>query len=148
MARFPRIQSPCPANSRLDELFDGDFCTLCKRQVHDLNEMTDRQRVAFMDGCAEDVCVSYRVRADSIPLSRTLLPAAVAVAAVSAGVSAPASAQEPFCDIEEVIMVGGVKDPSKTEWLDVESEQDLPELPIIVDPNFADPADTDGENNV
>src|SRR3569832_2468945 len=76
MAIFPKIQSPCPYKDNLAAIMDGDLCRLCKRQVTDLTAMSDDQRMAFMAGCTEEVCVSYR-----LPIR---VAAAVAMAAAAA----------------------------------------------------------------
>ena len=59
MALFPKIASPCPYLDRFDSIMDGDFCRMCKRQVHDLTAMGDDQRAAFMMECGGQACVSY-----------------------------------------------------------------------------------------
>src|ERR1700760_3664773 len=61
MALYPRIESPCPYKGNLADIMDGDVCRLCKREVFDLTAMGDAERVAFMKGCAGEVCVSYRM---------------------------------------------------------------------------------------
>ena len=84
MAIFPKIQSPCPYKGNLSDLMDGETCRLCKRQVFDLTNMTDGERVAFMKSCTSEVCVSYK-----FPV-RPVLAAAVVAAAVAAPLAAAA----------------------------------------------------------
>ena len=31
MARFPKIDRPCPYKANLAAVMDGDFCTMCRR---------------------------------------------------------------------------------------------------------------------
>src|SRR6185295_18004018 len=83
MPMFPKIQSPCPYKSQLSAMMDGDFCRMCKRQVVDITEMTDAERVALIAGCADEICVSYR---------RPLRVAAAAAIAVVAGAAPLAAA--------------------------------------------------------
>jgi predicted Fe-S protein YdhL (DUF1289 family) len=141
MPLFPKIQSPCPYKSQLASVMDGDFCRMCERQVFDLSAMADEDRRAFLAGCAEEVCVSYRV-----PLRTALASAALAVAAAAA----PASAHQPAsipaavdADIPaaeeisepdlsmEVIIVGGIKDPKKAEFVELPEDEAVPELPVV-----------------
>lgn len=124
MAIFPKIQSPCPYRSQISTLMEGDMCRMCSRQVVDLTLMTDGERRAVIEGCAEEVCVSYR------------LPAA-AVAAIAAFAAAaaplPAAAQDvPEPELIEII-VGGIKDKSKVEYVEDAADQAIPELPVIED---------------
>lgn len=87
MSEFPKIASVCPFLERLDSVMDGDFCTMCKRDVHDLTDMDDAERRAFMDACGGDACVKYTMR-----LSPALAAAALAASAAIL-VPAPAMAQ-------------------------------------------------------
>ena len=140
MARFPKIQRPCPAKDKLAEYMDGDVCRLCERQVFDLNSMTDDERMAFMASCTGEVCVSY-----SLPLRKLAAAAALPAAAVSM----PAAAQDTLIDFEsnqaeyeelpscaddfdliEIIIVGGIKEPSNVEYIDTEEDLEIPELPV------------------
>ena len=59
MSLFPKIERVCPYLDRLDEAMDGDFCRMCKRTVHDLTDMSDPERAAFLTACGGDACVSY-----------------------------------------------------------------------------------------
>jgi len=136
MPIFPKIQSPCPYKSDLAAAMDGAMCRICKRNVFDLSAMNDGERLAFLAGCEEEVCVSYRV---------PLRPAIAAAALAAAALSVPAAAQEmagsgvetaiegaefyPEEDYE--IEVGGIKDPKAVELVEVETDQSLPALPVV-----------------
>ncbi|HEV2866777.1 MAG TPA: hypothetical protein VGX37_09690, partial [Allosphingosinicella sp.] len=101
MPLFPKIQSPCPYTSQLASIMDGDVCRMCKRQVFDLTDMADGDRVAFLSGCRDEVCVSYRLRpalaAAALAASMVALPAAAA--AQEAEVAAPAPPVESADDV-------------------------------------------------
>ena len=119
MAIFPKIQSPCPYKNNLAAIMDGDMCRACKRQVFDLTHMSDAERVAFVRGCKDEVCVSYRM---------PILAAAVAVAAIAAPVAAAA------CEATEgdtIVIVGGIKDPAHTQFVENAGDHAIPVLPIV-----------------
>jgi hypothetical protein len=121
MALFPKIQSPCPYKGELSAIMEGDTCRLCKRQVFDLTSMDDAGRVAFMKGCTDQVCVTYR-----FPV-RPALAAAVVVAAMAAPVAAAA------CEAttEMVVMVGGIKDPANVSYVQNPGDNAIPQLPVV-----------------
>jgi predicted Fe-S protein YdhL (DUF1289 family) len=121
MALFPKIQSPCPYKSNIAALMDGDMCRACKRQVVDLTDMTDGERVAFMKSCTGEVCVSYR-----FPV-RPVLAAAVMAAAIAVPVAAAA------CQAEETVAVemGGIKDPANVKFVENPGDKAIPELPVV-----------------
>ncbi len=126
MAIFPKIQSPCPYQDRLTSIMDGDTCRMCKRQVFDLTEMSDRERVSFMQGCESEVCVSYR-----LPLR--IAAAAVAMAALAAPMAAAAREDAP-AGAETVFVVvtgGGIKDLANVQYIDEAGERVLPDLPVV-----------------
>ncbi|HKD20863.1 MAG TPA: hypothetical protein VKB71_02565 [Rhizomicrobium sp.] len=120
MAIFPKVQSPCPYKGKLSDILDGDVCRLCKREVFDLTHMTDGERVAFMEGCTGEVCVSYRI---------PVMAAAVAIAAIAAPVAAAA------CEATdaEVIIVGGIRDPGNVQYVKNIDAVSTPELPVVYD---------------
>jgi len=122
MALFPKIQSPCPYKSRLSTVMDGDMCRMCKRQVFDLSDMSDDARVAFLKGCAGEICVSYR-----FPVRPALAAAAIAVASMALPTAAAA------CDAtdEVVVMVGGIKDPANVQFVQNPGDNAIPELPVV-----------------
>ncbi len=119
VAIFPKIQSPCPYKSQLAAVMDGDMCRMCKRQVFDLTDMDDDGRVAFMAGCTDEVCVSYR-----IPFRPAI---AAAVMAVSTMAPMAAAAEEPTFDI----VVGGIRNPGQAEFVQVPADRKLPALPVV-----------------
>ena len=81
---FPRIDRPCPYADRLAQVMEGDYCRMCKRTVFDLSAMDERERRAFLGGCAgEEICVRYTVR-----------PALAAVALAASVIALPALAQQ------------------------------------------------------
>jgi hypothetical protein len=137
MAVFPRIQSPCPYKSRLADVMDGDHCRMCDRQVVDLTFMADEERIAFLRGCEEEVCVSYRLRpaiaAAALAASAIALPTAAA-AQDDAPVVAEAAVEEAVEDLgsqEMWLIVGGIKDPSKVEFVEDPADSAMAELPIV-----------------
>lgn len=137
MAFFPKIQSPCPYKSRLASVMDGDFCRMCERQVFDLTDLTDPERKAFMAGCGEEVCVSYRfgpaiaaaaLAAAAVPTAaaaQDLGPAVPSAASIAASTDAIASLE----DFE--IFVGGIKDPANAEFVEGPADGAIPELPVV-----------------
>lgn len=139
MAKFPRIDSPCPYKSNLAAVMDGDFCRMCERNVFDLGAMSEGERAAFLAGCAGEVCVSYR-----IPLRPALAAAALAAAALAFPTAAAAQEADVAAvetaladdlgeaegDWSEMITVGGIKDPSKADLIEME-DVSIPELPVV-----------------
>ena len=127
MAIFPKIQSPCPYKGDLSAIMDGDVCRLCKREVFDLSGMSDGERVAFMKGCAGEVCVSYRLRP-------ALAAAAFAVAAIAVPTAAAACSDSTEV---EVVMVGGIKDPANVQYVKDNSSDAAPQLPVVYESTAA-----------
>lgn len=124
MAIFPRIQSPCPYVARLSAIMDGDMCRMCKRQVFDLSDMSDGERVAFLRGCSGEVCISYK-----LPVGRAMA-AALAVAAIVVPVAASAQG----ADLEEIVVTaGGIKDLANIEYIRDAGDAAIPELPVVYD---------------
>lgn len=121
MAIFPKIQSPCPYRGDLSAIMDGDMCRMCKRQVFDISALSDAERVAFISGCAEEVCVSYRF---------PMRAAAAAIALATLG--APIAAAQDF-DETDMIVVGGINDPANVDYIVDSDESTGPELPIVYD---------------
>jgi len=60
MARFPKIDQPCPLGIDEQRRIDG-YCSRCEKPVHDLTAFDDDERVAFMRSNTGPLCVSYRV---------------------------------------------------------------------------------------
>lgn len=134
MAMFPKIQSPCPYKSDLAAVMDGDFCRMCKRTVFDLSAWSDGERVAFLQSCETEVCVSYR-----LPLRPVMAAAALAAATMPLAAAAqdapPAAATEAAVSIEPSyetdIIVGGIKDPKNVAFVEDAADAAIPELPVI-----------------
>lgn len=139
MARFPRIQSPCPWQANLASVMDGDVCRMCKRQVFDLTAMDDAARLAFFRDCAGEVCVSYKL---PLRLAAVLAASAIALpaAAMPANNVAVTSADE-IGDGEVIVLAGGIKDRHNVTFVDVDVEADrtIPELPVVEEPVRAGP---------
>ena len=137
MPIFPKIQSPCPYKSDLAAVMEGDFCRMCKRNVVDLTAMDDGERLAFLAGCEEEVCVSYRVPVRAAIAAAALATAAVAHPAAAQDAAAPAveiaaDAQAiPYDGEIETITVGGIKDPRNAEMVEVDTDRSVPELPVV-----------------
>jgi hypothetical protein len=143
MALFPKIQGPCPYKDQAGfaAMFDGDFCRMCKRQVVDLSAWSDARRMAFLAGCKEEVCVSYKL---------PLRPALTA-AALSAGLAlmpAAAAAQEPAAgpvfetsQIEMVLTIGAIRDARAVEYVETDDAAGPPELPVV----YEDEAPSSGQ---
>jgi hypothetical protein len=133
MALFPRIQSPCPYKDRLGEVMVGDMCSQCDRQVHDITDLSDTQRLALVAGCKDEICVSYRL------VAKTALAAAAMGAALGMPVAAAADTvtEAESLDVAEdpneymEIIVGGLKTPKKTVWIDTKRPANLAELPVV-----------------
>lgn len=149
MARFPRIDSPCPYKSNLAAVMDGDFCRMCERNVFDLSAMGEEERAAFLAGCTGEVCVSYR-----LPLRPALAAAALAAAAVAFPTAAAAQEADAAAAVETVmaddlgevesdwmITVGGIKDPSQAQYIETEEDSSVPELPVVYEDTPSDPAE-------
>ncbi len=122
MALFPKIQSPCPYKANLAAVMDGDQCRMCKRQVHDITDWTDAQRVDFLASCKDEVCVSYR-------LPRVAAAAAVALTALAAPLAAAAQdCPDTYIDSTEV---GGIRDLGKVEMVESAQDKAMAELPVV-----------------
>lgn len=131
MALFPKIQSPCPYKGDLSAILDGSMCRLCKRQVFDLSDMSDGERVAFMQGCSGEVCVTYRVRP-------VLAAAAIAAAAFAVPTAAAA------CTETNAFETGGIKDTAHVQYVQYTedpADREMPVLPVLYDGKPAKPAE-------
>jgi predicted Fe-S protein YdhL (DUF1289 family) len=125
MAIYPKIQSPCPYIDRLSTIMDGDMCRMCKRQVFDLTDMSDGERVAFMKGCSGEVCVSYKF---------SVRPAIAAAALAVAAFALPAAAAA--CDATEDVLIvtgGGIRDTANVQFVENPADNAVPELPVVYD---------------
>ncbi len=138
MAMLPKVQSPCPYKDRLASVMEGDFCRMCKRDVCDLTHMTDGGRREFIAACEGEVCVSYRVRPALVAAAMAASVAALPVAAQDAAPSPEAVVYGgdavPVDEDYEAIIVGGIKDPKNTEWVEDAADAAIPELPVTVEP--------------
>ncbi|MEA3030715.1 MAG: hypothetical protein QOG13_2040 [Sphingomonadales bacterium] len=81
MIQFPPIHRPCPYLDRLDAVIDAGFCRMCRREVHDLTAMDERERAGFLAACGGDACVSYTLEVKPA-LAAALIAASAAVLAV------------------------------------------------------------------
>lgn len=129
MGLFPKVERPCPYKDRLDDVMEGDFCSMCERNVFDLTHMNTSERQLFMSQCEGEVCVSYR-----IPVRKIMTGAALALATLP-GLAAAQDAQEQtvnnedlYCDWDEII-VGGIREAGEALWIDPEAEKHLTEIP-------------------
>ena len=88
---LPRlIQRPCPYIDRLESVMEGDYCRMCKRQVHDLTGMDEAERTAFLTACGGNACVSYRLN-----VKPAIAAALIAASAAALAAPAPALARKP-----------------------------------------------------
>lgn len=133
MARFPRIQSPCPNKARLSEVMDGDFCRACDRTVIDLTHMREEEKEALMKATTGKICVSYRPALVAAAMAAAMAALPVAAADdISISTSADVSFQEPVDDYyDDEIVVGGITDAKKADYVEVKADADVPELPVI-----------------
>jgi hypothetical protein len=161
MARFPRIDQPCPLAPDAQKRIKGD-CGLCGKTVHCLDGKSDAERAEFMRKASGPVCVSYRLTAGisaalalsiagplaaspvEAPTDTTSPAPATAHQAESAPVitfqagappQTPVTAEEALDELDEVIFLGGVSKPGEAEW--VGSDESLPELPMREEPAAA-----------
>jgi len=136
MAKFPKIQSPCPYKSNLAAVMDGDHCRMCNRQVFDLSAMADGERAAFLAGCSGEICVSYRfmrpaLAAAALAAASVALPAhAQQVAAVGPTEIAAAGGDVAVPDEDMYIEVGGIKDVANMEFVEDATDGTIPALPV------------------
>lgn len=137
MTRVPVITSPCPLRWTSAPQAGKDFCGHCQRRVHNLDGLSDAERVAFLSGCSGKVCVFYTVRRPKAVA--TTLGLGLAAAGVIAAGAAPAEewrTENPiageYCDpmITEVVITGGTEAGMKLEWVD-EAEAQAPSAPDL-----------------
>jgi hypothetical protein len=127
---------------------DGDFCRMCRRSVVDLTAFTDGERIAFLAGCEEEVCVSYRlpraaIGAAALAVATLALPSAAAAqeapAVAQALAEVPAVETDAATQEDIMIMVGGIKDPRHVEFASVGDVPSAPELPVVYEDEKAPP---------
>ena len=170
MARFPKIDTPCPLDAATLNAVQGQ-CHVCNRQVHRLDGLDEAARRALLASADGPICVSYRVPAAARhaggmgrAIAATLIGAGLAGAAHAGTPPADAAASSPpvvglpassplaplavpatamlgagqdYVEEElDVINVtgGGILVPGEAEWVDVEDDSGLPELPVVVRP--------------
>lgn len=138
MPLFPKISSPCPYVNRLSEIVDGDVCRMCRRPVFDLTAMSDAERLAFLGGCDQEVCVSY-----SIPIRQTVRAAAIA-AAIAAPSAAAARPQPQAFPPVMVPVAGGIAPPPQVQMVEVPKVADPSDLPSLYE-DHAQPPEPDGK---
>lgn len=163
MALFPRIQSPCPYKDDLEAIIDNGFCRMCSRDVHDITELSDDQRQALIGSCKDEICVSYRLpartalAAAALSASFGMGSAALAAeqgatgqdSAQAATAAAPVAADDPEQYVE--IIVGGIKQPKRTVWIDSRKASKLAALPVVYEDEAAstqDKAKTEAKSKV
>jgi hypothetical protein len=145
MARFPKIDSPCPLSLEAQARIEG-HCGRCDKTVHALDDMDDAARTALLRNANGPVCVSYRLKAglgaalalsmsspllaqdraaDPVPLPQTRSTGAEPSEQTS--VAPPPALVD---KLDRIVFTGGVRDPAEAEWVD---EDDVPELPMVRD---------------
>lgn len=153
MASFPKIDSPCPLRWKEMPSAGRDFCTLCKRRVHNLDAMSLDERRAFLASCGGEVCVAYTVPrtplrtaaglglAAALCLTPALAEPPAAMSPVAQQSLLPGEPSNVDCDtpeedqgvLETIVLTGGVRNPASAQ-LELETEaDDLPQLPVIED---------------
>jgi hypothetical protein len=143
MTRVPSITSPCPLRWSSAPQAGRDFCGHCQRRVHNLDVLSDAERVAFLSGCSGKVCVFYTVRRPKAAAA-TLGLGLAAAGALAAG-TAPAEewrTENPiageYCDpLTEVVIVGGTEAGANLQWID-EAEAQTPSKPDLPEIDAAD----------
>lgn len=80
MARYPKIDQPCPLDGEAQKRIKGD-CSRCGKTVHCLDGMSEAERIQFMRAARGPVCVSYRLTAG--------MGAALALSMVGQAMAAP-----------------------------------------------------------
>lgn len=144
MSLFPKIQRPCPVTDTFSDYMEGDLCTLCDRTVHNIDVLSDQERQQFLASCTTEVCVKYtlprKTSVAAVALSSVLLTlpsAAQDASPVHHDTACPVEAEagdrcgELVLDDEEfIIVMGGMVNPSKVEYIDTEEDLALPTVPV------------------
>ncbi|QWF16581.1 hypothetical protein [Lysobacter capsici] len=145
MARYPRIDQPCPLDDAARSRVDG-HCGLCGKTVHCLDGRSDTERAALLRQASGPVCVSYRLAlgtalALSIAAPAAASPVDVAASSQAAPLTPPNAtpqAQTPVAPetlVEpdlQMVFVGSISRPGEAEWVD--DDHHLPELPMRREP--------------
>lgn len=132
MSWFPRVDSPCPYKGNLSDILDGNICRLCKKQVHDLNFMSEPERIALMSGCESDeLCVTYRVPRHAALAALAMGASVLATPALAGdeGVSTEtvAAADESF----DEIIVGGAQIIKRPAMISISPRVSLPRTVVL-----------------
>ena len=131
MARFPRIDGPCPLGVDEQRRISG-HCGRCGHQVHVLDDMDDTARESLLASSAGPMCVSYRIPARRLAAIALTLAAGSAMADPPTTQVAHADAspveQATLLPLDQIVMVGGVDEPRSAQWID---DGTLPELPMV-----------------
>lgn len=143
MARFPRIDSPCPYKDDRAAMFVGNFCRMCKREVVDLTTWSDDERARFLASCEGEVCVSYRRPSRPALVAATMAAAVAALPAAAQDVPAgeehrAVEAPEVIFLPEERVWMGRIKDPRHTALTEDDDDDAPPELPVVYEPSTVD----------
>jgi hypothetical protein len=147
MARFPKIDQPCPLDIDEQRRIAGD-CGRCGKPVHALDAMGDAERLAWMRAAKGPVCVTYRISARGAALG---LGAALALSApvgraqstpppAASDLQTPAPIAHPIGGaeadasvdgqrLETITITGGVSDPATVEFIDAADA--LPDMPVL-----------------
>lgn len=144
MARYPRIDHPCPLDAAARQRIDGD-CGLCGKTVHCLDGRSDAERAALLRQASGPICVSYRLAMGTALALAIAAPAAAgpvdAAPSQSAPLTSPSAASQAHTPIApgnlvepglQMVFVGGISRPGEAEWVD--DDHDLPELPMRREP--------------
>lgn len=147
MARFPKIDRPCPLDIDAQRRING-HCGHCGKTVHCLDGKSDAERAELLRKTGGTLCVSYTLTA-GIGAALALSMAAPVSAAQAAPdsplptLSASPGQQDPLglrtekpteqtpldSSLDRIVMVGGIDVPGDAEWID-DSQEELPELPM------------------
>ena len=92
MARFPKIDTPCPLDATAREVVQGQ-CHVCHHEVHSLDGLDEAARRALLASANGPVCVKYRVPAASRPTAG--MGRMIAATLIGAGLAGAAHAGTP-----------------------------------------------------
>jgi hypothetical protein len=126
---FPKIDSPCPARLTALPIDGQNHCTLCQRQVHNLDHMTADQRLSFLRSCTGKVCVAYTVqrKINHRQARAGVLIAAAALVSGNAFAQAQQNNEASEIDYSDII-IGGVYQPENAQLVE---QSALPEMPVL-----------------
>jgi len=151
MAVYPAIDRRCPYERTLSDILDGNHCSVCDKHVHDLDPLSDRERLTLLErGGPEEICVRYSAPRSVLLAALALGAGAVAAPAFAqeqaAGASPPApaslSAAEESSVGDIMVIAGGVRHPPRTHRVKAPTRSHKPSLPVIVEEQPAGPAKT------